>query len=69
MGRFFVYLCEKVKSMDNNKHNLEDPAASYGRKMKLSEVEFQPMNNMKETLRQQGCITFDEFVDKLSKYL
>lgn len=56
-------------SMDTKGHTLEEPAVGYGRKYKLSEIEFQPVHNMMETLRQQGCITFDEFKERLSKYL
>ncbi len=55
--------------MDTKGHTLEEPAVGYGRKYKLSEIEFQPVHNMMETLRQQGCITFDEFKERLSKYL
>lgn len=55
--------------MDEKKNILEEPAISYGRKIKLSEIEFQPMHNMMETLKAQGCITMDEFVERFSKYL
>ena len=55
--------------MDIKKNRLEEPAASYGRMVKKSEIEFQPMHNMIETLKAQGCITLDEFVDRYSKYL
>ncbi len=55
--------------MDENKHTLEEPSVSYGQKHKLSEIEFQPMSNMMEALREQGYITHDEFVERLSKYL
>ena len=55
--------------MGDKKHTLEEPAASYGRKVKLSEMEFQPMHNMMETLKAQGCLTFEEFKERLSKYL
>lgn len=55
--------------MEEKKHTLEEPAVSYGRKYKLSEIEFQPMHNMRETLRQQGYITHEEFIQRISKYL
>jgi|GEM_PF-3081728 len=55
--------------MDENKHILEEPSVSYGQKHKLSEIEFQPMSNMMETLRKQGYITHEEFVERLSKHL
>ena len=55
--------------MDEKNHNLEEPAASYGQKCKLSEIEFQPMSLMMETLRKQGYITHEELVARLSKYL
>lgn len=58
-----------IMSMDENKHTLEEPSVSYGQKHKLSEIEFQPMSNMMEALREQGYITHDEFVERLSKYL
>ena len=55
--------------MEEKKHILEDPAASYGRKCKLSEIEFQPMHNMMGTMRKRGYITHEELVERLSKYL
>ena len=56
--------------MDEKNHNLEEPAAAYGQKCKLSEIEFQPMPNMMEALRKQGYITHEELVERLSsKYL
>ena len=64
----FYYLCKKAMSMDKNKQNLEEPAASYGKKVTLSEIEFQPVPHMMETLKAQGCISFEDFVEKFSKY-
>ena len=52
--------------MDENKHTLKEPSASYGSKYKLSEIEFQPMPDMMETLREQGYITHEEFVERLA---
>ncbi len=52
-----------------NKDLLQEPSVAYGQSLKLSEIEFQPMHNMMENLRAQGCITFDEFADRFSKYL
>ena len=43
----------------------EEPVASYGSKVKLSEVAFQPMPQMMETLRAQGYITHEEFVNRI----
>ena len=54
--------------MDKNKQNLEEPAASYGKKVTLGEIEFQPVPHMMETLKAQGCISFEDFVEKFSKY-
>ena len=34
-----------------NKDLLQEPSASYGQSHKLSEIEFQPMHNMMETLK------------------
>lgn len=69
----FYYLCKKATSMDendqNNKQNLEEPAANYGKKVTLGEIEFQPVPHMMETLQAQGCISFEDFVEKFSKYL
>lgn len=55
--------------MDEKNHILEEPAASYGSKVKLSEVPFQPMPRIMETLRAQGYITHNEFVERMSKFL
>ena len=55
--------------MDDKNHILEEPAASYGSKVKLCEVAFQPMPQMMETLRAQGYITHEEFVERVSKHL
>lgn len=55
--------------MKNDSHNLEEPAVSYGSKVRLGDVEFKPMPRMMETLRERGYITFDELSEKLSKYL
>jgi len=52
-----------------NKDLLQEPSVAYGQSLKLSEIEFQPMHNMMESLRAQGCITFDEFANKFSKFL
>ena len=52
--------------MDENKHTLEEPSVSYGQKHKLCEIEFQPLSNMMETLRKQGYITHEEFVERLA---
>ena len=54
--------------MDKNKRALEEPAMFYGRKVGLGDIEFEPIDNMMETLRSRGYITFDEFIDRLSKY-
>ena len=55
--------------MDENKHNLEEPATSYGREIKSSEVVFEPMPRMMESLRAQGYLTHEEFVERMSKYI
>lgn len=55
--------------MDDNKHILEEPAAVYGRKVRMSELEFTPMPNMMETLRKQGYISQEEFIERFSKFM
>ena len=55
--------------MDENKHTLKEPAAESGRKVKASDVVFQPMANMMETLRSQGYISHEELVNRLSQDL
>lgn len=66
---FFSIFAKRTIMDDDNKNNLEEPAAAYGQKCKLSEIEFQPMPNMMEALRKQGYITHEELVERLSKYL
>lgn len=56
-------------NMKKDSHNLEEPAVSYGSKVRLGDIEFKPMLHMMETLRERGYITFDELSEKLSKYL
>ena len=55
--------------MEKKDNVLEEPAASYGRKIRLSDVAPQPMENMEERLRAMGYISHEEFVEHLSKYL
>jgi hypothetical protein len=55
--------------MDDNKDILEEPSVSYGQSFNLRDINYQPVSNMRESLKGQGCITLDEFVDKVSKYL
>ena len=55
--------------MDDKDHFFEEPGGEYGRKVKASEIVFEPMPHMRESLRKQGYITHEEFVDRLSKYL
>ena len=53
--------------MKEKNHNLEEPAVSYGRKVRLGEIEFKPMPRMMESLREMGYITFDELSERLTK--
>ena len=55
--------------MKKDSHNLEEPAVSYGSKVRLGEIEFIPMPRMMDTLRERGYITFSELKDRLSKFL
>ena len=56
-------------NMKKDSHNLEEPAVSYGSKVRLGEIEFIPMPRMMDTLRERGYITFSELKDRLSKFL
>ena len=53
--------------MEKDKHNLEEPAASYGRKVKIVDIVPEPMENMEETLTAMGYISYEELVEHLSK--
>lgn len=55
--------------MDKKDHILEEPRGAYGGTIKLSEVTPTPMHNMLETLREQGYISHEEFIERLSKHL
>lgn len=55
--------------MEKDKHNLEEPAASYGRKVRIGDIVPEPMENMEETLKARGYISYEELVEHLSKYL
>ena len=55
--------------MKENKNILEEPAVSYGSKVRLGDIEFRPMPHLMETLRERGYITLDELSERLSKYL
>ena len=68
-GRFLCIFAVMDKRMDDKDHSLEEPGAEYGRKVKASEIVFEPMPHMRDSLRAQGYITHEEFVDRLSKYL
>ena len=69
MHFFFIFAALWSITMDENKHTLKEPAAEYGRKVKASDVVFQPMANMMETLRSQGYISHEELVNRLSQDL
>lgn len=55
--------------MGDKKHTLEEPAASYGRKVKIRDLEFEPLLHLEQSLREQGYISFDELKERLAKYL
>lgn len=55
--------------MSDKDYVLEEPAAVYGSKVRLGDIEFRPMPHLMETLRERGYITFDELSKRLSKYL
>ena len=55
--------------MEKNKNNLEEPAASCGKKVKIGDIIPEPMENMEETLKAMGYISYEELVEHLSKYL
>lgn len=63
-GKTYIFAVMKEKS-----HNLEEPAVSYGSKVRLGEIEFKPMPRMMESLREMGYITFDELSERLTKRL
>lgn len=52
--------------MEKDKHNLEEPAASCGKKVKIGDIIPEPMENMEETLTAMGYISFEELVEHLS---
>ncbi|MBQ7708759.1 MAG: hypothetical protein IJT74_02415 [Bacteroidales bacterium] len=54
--------------MDDRSHRLEEPAVSYGRKVRLGDIAPQPLENMEETLRERGYISYEELAQHLSKY-
>ena len=53
---------------DNN-NSLNSPAASYGKKVSVRDLHYEPVDNLEETLRSQGYISLDEYINKVSKYL
>ena len=55
--------------MSNKDHYLEEPAVSYGRKVKIGEIVPEPMEHMEEVLRARGYISHEELVEHLSKHL
>lgn len=59
----------KFAIMKEKSHNLEEPAVSYGNKVRLGEIEFKPMPRMMESLRDMGYISFDELSERLTKRL
>lgn len=54
--------------MDDRSHRLEEPAVSYGRKVRLGDIAPQPLENLEETLRERGYISYEELAQHLSKY-
>ena len=56
--------------MDEKKNNnLEDPMVAYGTPVRKEDLSFEPIPHMMATLRAQGCITHDELVERLAKYI
>ena len=55
--------------MEDKMHRLEEPAVSYGRKVRIGDLVPEPMENMEEELRARGYISHEEFVERLSRYL
>lgn len=56
--------------MDEIKKNtLEEPMASYGKSFRMEELSFESVPNLIESLRSQGCISHDELVERVNKYI
>ena len=52
-----------------NNNNLEDPLVAYGTPVRKEDLSFEPIPHMMETLRAQGCISHDELIERLAKYI
>ena len=66
-----ILVClQKVELMEkDNNNSLNSPAASYGKKVSVRDLHYEPVDNLEETLRSQGYISLDEYINKVSKYL
>jgi hypothetical protein len=52
--------------MGKDKNNLESPSAPYGRIVRVGDLQFEPVDNLDESLRAQGYITLEDFKNKYS---
>lgn len=55
--------------MDRNNHTLEEGAVPYSQRLLLKDIPPQRIQNARDYLRSQGCLSQEEFDARLAKYL
>ena len=55
--------------MDKNKHTLNEGAVPYSQRLCIKDIPPQRIQNAREYLRSQGCLSQEEFDARLAKYL